>query len=112
MSLVQGWLTHTSLVTHRAADTYLGAQTGGRQYHQQKMRVHSRTFLLDFILITVTSLLYFILIKILKNALFLQPLYFESNFEKCWSMPRHDEDIRTLVPSVGHTCLLFRVLGT
>jgi hypothetical protein len=27
--------------------------------------------------------MYFILIEILKNALFLLPLYFESNFEKC-----------------------------
>ena len=30
--------------------------------------------------------MYFILIKTLKNALFLQPLYFESNFEKCWDI--------------------------
>ena len=32
--------------------------------------------------------MYFILIEILKNALFLQLLYFESNFEKCTEGPK------------------------
>ena len=37
---------------------------------------------MHLISIKVLIEMYFILIEILKNALFLQPLYFESNFEK------------------------------
>jgi len=36
------------------------------------------------------------LIKILKNALFLQPLYFESNFEKC--LCQHESQFRDFHP--------------
>ena len=38
--------------------------------------------------------MYLILIEILKNALFLQPLYFESNFEKC------REDLKSARPQL------------
>ena len=32
--------THTSLVTHQAADTYLGPETGGRHYHSAWKAFH------------------------------------------------------------------------
>ena len=50
--------------------------------------------------------MYFILIKILKNALFLQPLYFESNFEKYRYRPT---DTRLLVGRVFASGTCFRV---
>ena len=39
---------------------------------------------MHLISIKVLIEMYFILIEILKNAVFLQPLYFESKFEKSW----------------------------
>ena len=57
-----------------------------RDLRRHLLLIHSVK--MHLISIKVLIEMYFILIEILKNALFLQPLYFESNFEKCTEYPR------------------------
>ena len=49
------------------------------------------------------------MINILKNALFLQPLYFESNFEKCWFLPRVRVRVRVRVRARARVRVKVRV---
>ena len=57
-----------------------------RDLRRHLLLIHSVE--MHLISIKVSIEMYFILIEILKNALFLQPLYFESNFEKWLELRR------------------------
>ena len=57
-----------------------------RDLRRHLLLIHSVEMHLISIMVLIK--MYFILIEILKNALFLQPLYFESNFEKCREDPK------------------------
>ena len=46
--------------------------------------------------------MYFILIKTLKNALFLQPLYFESNFATSLRSSQSNGDARVVMRGSSH----------
>ena len=70
-----------------------------RDLRRHLLLIHSVE--MHLISIKVLIEMYFILIEILKNALFLQPLYFESNFEESGEGPTGGTTSRVLGSVLG-----------